>query len=36
MVTPGSIGRGLVATGTTVPWGRWDVVLMRTRSHGRD
>jgi hypothetical protein len=31
MVTPGSIGRGLEATGATVPCGRCDDVVMPTR-----
>src|SRR3954451_24570091 len=31
MVTPGSIGRGLAATGATGPWRRCDDVVMRTR-----
>jgi hypothetical protein len=35
MVTPGSIGRGLEATGATVPWGRCDDVDMRTRCQAR-
>jgi DNA-binding HxlR family transcriptional regulator len=33
MVTPGSIGRGLDATGVIAPWGRCDDVLIGTRSH---
>src|SRR3954462_1956958 len=35
MVTPGSIGRGLRATGATLPCGRCDDVDMRTRCQSR-
>src|SRR3954447_16234100 len=35
MVTPGSIGRGLRATGATLPCGRCDDVDMRTRCQAR-
>ena len=34
MVTPGSIGRGLRAIGATLPCGRCDDVVMRTRCQG--
>src|SRR5512133_1347094 len=36
IVTPGSMGRGLDATGLIVPWGRSGDVLMATRSHAAE